>query len=305
MVLLNQMAILFAIMMVGYICRKVHIINDEGSRVISGIVVNVANPALILSSGINKEVVIEGRSLLMICILSLGVYTFLIAFSFILVKLLALKKSEYGTFGVMTVFSNIGFMGFPLISAVYGSEALLYASFFVIPYNVLIYTWGIRAMRKNNHEHGGIQWKKIFNVGVIACILTLFIYMSKVRVPGTVESIVNYLSGLTAPLSMMVIGDSMSKMKIKEMILEKKILIFSLIKQIVIPIIGVLFFKLFGLDKLLLAVCMIMLATPVGSMTAMLAQRYEGDYELASKGVALTTLMSVVTIPLVSFLTGI
>ena len=89
------------------------------------------------------------------------------------------------------------------------------------------------------------------------------------------------------------------------MILEKKILIFSLIKQIVIPIIGVLFFKLFGLDKLLLAVCMIMLATPVGSMTAMLAQRYEGDYELASKGVALTTLMSVLTIPLVSFLTGI
>ena len=319
MILVKQMAILFFIMLVGYVCRKRNIINDEGSRVISGIVVNVANPALILSAGINKDVVIEGKNLLMVSGLSLGVYAFLILSSVIIVRILRLKKSEYGTFKVMTVFSNIGFMGFPLISSVYGSEALLYASFFVIPYNILIYTWGIHAMKKKEEtledyencskvvkeNNKKIEWEKIFNIGVIACISTIVIYTGKITVPATVESIIGYLSGLTAPLSMMVIGDSMTKMKIRELILEKKILIFSLLKQILIPLAGVFILKLTGLDNLMLAVCMIMLATPVGSMTAMLAQQYDGEYELASKGVALTTLLSVATIPFVSFLTGL
>ncbi len=310
MVLLNQMAILFFLMMVGYVCRKVRILTDEGSYVISGIVVNVANPALILSASINKDVVIEGKKLIKICLLSLGVYAFLIVLSIFIVRLLRLEKKEYGTFRVMTVFSNIGFMGFPLISAVYGSEALLYASFFVIPYNVLIYTWGIFAMHKiepegESESRKSIEWKKILNIGVIACIITIVIYLSKVRIPATIEGVVNYLSGLTAPLSMIVIGDSMTKMKVKELLLEKKILIFSLVKQILIPIAGVMLFRCIIKEELLLAVCMIILATPVGSMTAMLAQQYDGEYELASKGVALTTLLSVGTIPLVYFLTGL
>ena len=92
MILFKQMTILFVIMIIGFICRKKKILNDEGSRVISGIVVNVANPALILSASINKETVIEGRNLVMVSILSVSVYIALILFSSILVRALRLKK---------------------------------------------------------------------------------------------------------------------------------------------------------------------------------------------------------------------
>ena len=322
MILFKQMTILFVIMIIGFICRKKKILNDEGSRVISGIVVNVANPALILSASINKETVIEGRNLVMVSILSVSVYIALILCSFILVRVLRLKKKEYGTFMVMTVFSNIGFMGFPLISAVYGSEALLYASFFVIPYNVLIYTWGIMAMRKKDEKEGadeknlkegngtsGILAKdkfgRVFNIGVIACIITIIIYLSRIRVPAIVENVITSLSALTAPLSMIVIGDSFSKINIRSLLSDGQIILFSLIKQMLIPIVGVFVLKLCGLDNMMMAVCMVMLATPVGSMTAMLAQQYDGEYELASKGIALTTVLSVVTMPLVSTITGV
>ena len=322
MILFKQMTILFVIMIIGFICRKKKILNDEGSRVISGIVVNVANPALILSASINKETVIEGRNLVMVSILSVSVYIALILFSSILVRALRLKKKEYGTFMVMTVFSNIGFMGFPLISAVYGSEALLYASFFVIPYNVLIYTWGIMAMRKKDEKEGtdeknlkegngtsGILAKdkfgRVFNIGVIACIITIIIYLSRIRVPAIVENVITSLSALTAPLSMIVIGDSFSKINIRSLLSDGQIILFSIIKQMLIPIVGVFVLKLCGLDNMMMAVCMVMLATPVGSMTAMLAQQYDGEYELASKGIALTTVLSVVTMPLVSTITGV
>lgn len=308
MIILKQMIILFVLMLIGLICRKRGIMTDEGSRVISGIVVNVANPALIISASINKESVIKGSDLIFIAILSVTMYIILVLFSKLLVKLLRLPDQEQNMYCVMTVFSNIGFMGFPLIMAAYGSDALLYASFFIIPYNVLIYTWGIAAMKTNEEsekETKKIAWNRVFNIGVIACIITIVIYLTQIKVPVMIESIVTYLSGLTAPLSMLVIGDSISKMDLKKLFLEKKLLLFSIVKQLVIPLLGVWVLSLLGIDLMMKSVCMVMLATPVGSMTAMLAQQYDGDYELASKGVALTTILSVATMPIVAMLTGL
>ena len=308
MILLKQMIILFMIMLVGIICRKKKLFTDEGCRVISALVVNVANPALILSASMNKDSVVKGKELLFVAGLSLAIYLFVILMAIIIAKLLRVDIEDAGTYRVMTVFSNIGFMGFPLVSAVYGAEALLYASFFLIPYNVLIYTWGISAMssgkksKEDANAESGVAWNKIFNIGVIACIITIIIYLTQIRVPEYINSVVVHLSNLTAPLSMLVIGDSIAKMDFKSLVTDKKLIGFSLIKQIVIPVIGVSIIKLLGLSYEMTGVCLIMLATPVGSMTAMLAQQYDGDYELASKGVALTTVMSVATIPLVSFL---
>lgn len=309
MILLRQMIILFLIMLVGFICRKKNIITNEGSKVLSAIVVNVANPALILSASINKDSFVEGKELLFVALLSIGVYVLLMIMAQILVMVLRLDKKEVGTYKVMTVFSNIGFMGFPLISAVYGSNALLYASFFLIPYNVLIYTWGIHSMSQDDKaskssSENKIAWNKIFNIGVISCIITIIIYLSQVRVPDFVASTVTSLSNLTAPLSMMVIGDSIALMDIGKLVKDKKLIVFSLIKQIAIPVIGILIIKTMNLSFEMVGVCLVMLATPVGSMTAMLAQQYDGNYEFASKGVAITTVMSVVTIPLVSMIFG-
>ena len=104
---------------------------------------------------------------------------------------------------------------------------------------------------------------------------------------------------------MIVIGDAMSQMKIKELITDKKLMLFTGIKLLVIPIAGLFFIKHLNLSPMLTGVCMVMLSTPVGSMTAMLAQQYDGNYELASKGVAVTTLLSVITMPIVSMIMNI
>lgn len=304
MILLKQMSILFILMLIGFCCRKRGIFNDEANKRISSLVVNVANPALILSSGINKESAIRGMEFVKTFALAWLVFGVVMLIAPLVPKLLRAKKEEHGIYKAMMVFSNIGFMGFPVIQAVYGSEALLYAALFLIPFNVLIYTYGIGILGKKG-EKQKFEIRKVFNIGVIACILTLIIYLVGIPVPSVIESAVNSVSNLTAPLSMMVIGDSLAKINLKKLFMNGRMLCFSLIKLILVPLVGVSVLKLVGLEPMLLGVCLIMLSTPVGSMTAMLAQEYDGDYELASQGVTITTILAVATMPLVSILLGV
>ena len=301
MILLQQMLVLFLLMLVGVCCRKCGIFNDEANKRISALVVNVANPALILSSGINQEAVISGMEFVKTFILAWVMFGALMVIAHFIPKIIRADISEYGIYKTMTIFSNIGFMGFPVIAALYGTEALLYASLFLMPFNVLIYTYGISVMKRQG-EKTGFQLRKVLNVGVISCVLTLIIYLTELPVPVVIEQAVDSVSGLTAPLSMMVIGDSLTKINLKKLFCNTRMLVFSGIKLLLIPIVGVSVIKFLGLGPMLTGVCLIMLSTPVGSMNAMLAQQYDGDYELASQGVTITTLLAVITMPLVSLL---
>lgn len=299
MILLKQMMVLFILMLVGICCRKCGIFNDESNKRISALVLNVANPALVLSSGINQESVIGGMEFVKTFVLAWAMFGVLMLIAYFVPMILKAEASEYGIYRTMTIFSNVGFMGFPVIAALFGTIALLYASLFLIPFNVLIYTYGISVMKG---EKTGFQLRKILNVGVVSCVITLFIYLTKLPIPIVIENAVDSISGLAAPLSMMIIGDSLTKVNLKKLFCNARMLVFSGIKLLVIPLVGVSVIKLLGLNPMLTGVCMVMLSTPVGSMNAMLAQQYGGDYELASQGVTITTLLAVVTMPLVSFL---
>lgn len=301
MIILKQMAVLFIVMMVGVWAFKKDIMDSATSKKISSIVINIANPAIILSGVLGDTSQIQGRDLVVTVTASIVLYLFLLIAVAFLPYLLRVPKKSAGTYRVMAVFSNIGFMGFPIISAVYGSGALLYASVFLIPYNILIYTYGIQMMRQGEQgDQGGFQWKKVINIGVVFCLISIFLFIAKISLPSWVENTITMLSSLSAPLSMMVIGASFATMNLKELFCDVKLLLFSVIKLIVLPIIGTLIAKQWIDNWALCGVIMVMLSTPVGSMTAMLAQEYDGDYILASKGVAITTILSVITIPIVS-----
>lgn len=305
MLLLQQMIVLFILMLLGYYMSRKNILSDEMCKSLSWIVVNLANPAMILSGSINSENRIAGEELLMTMALAVGVYAGLILISLVIPYILRVPKKSAGVYRVMTIFSNIGFMGFPVISALYGTDALLYASVFLIPFNLLIYTYGILALQSGEGEKEKLNLKKVFNIGVLCCFLSIILSFVQVEMPSFVKTTISTLSNLTSPLSMMVIGASMVSIDIKKLFMDVKLLLFAALKLVVVPVAGLFLLKNFVHNDMLLGVCMVMIATPVASMTAMLAQQYDGDYELASRSVALTTILSVVTMPLVSFITGI
>ncbi len=301
MLLLQQMIVLFIYMMIGYFCCKKGVLNEHASKGISWIVVNIANPGMPISAVINGDGRIAGEALVHAVIAAVVLSVVLIILSLILPIVFRVPADDQGVYRVMTAFNNIGFMGFPIISATYGSEALLYASVFLLPFNISFYTYGIRAMKKER-ENGGEKFRigKIFNVGVIASIIAIVLYLTQLTVPQFLKTAFGGISDLTGPLSMMVIGVAMTNIRLRELFLDIRLLGYSAVKLLVIPILGMMAVKQIVDNEILCAVCMIMMATPAASMTVMLAQQCDGNVKTASKGVALTTILSVATIPIVS-----
>ena len=358
MVMLQQMIVMLLMMAVGYLCYRRQILTEEVSRKVSAIVVNVANPCMILSSALTDQQM-QGKELVQTLAIVVMMYAFLLVVAQLLPRILCIQKESRGAYAAMTVFANIGFMGFPVLAAMYGNGALLYGAVFQIPFNILIYTYGVAVLtrkpgdcakaepdvkaesnvnaevdvkaepngktgkrqdaqgitaavngKSENIENGSEQQgklqgtveivKKIFNIGVIACIAAMLIYFLRIPVPSFLQAFITNLGNLTAPLSMMIIGASLAQMPFKELFLDKKLLLFSLVKLLLLPAVWMIMVNRVAEQEILRGVCLVMMATPAGSMTAMLAQQYGGDYETASRGVALTTVLSVITMPLLA-----
>ena len=370
MVMLQQMIVMFLMMAVGYLCYRKQILTEEVSRKVSAIVVKVANPCMILSSALTDQQM-QGKELVQTLAIVVMMYVFLLVMAQLLPRILCIQKESRGAYAAMTVFANIGFMGFPVLAAMYGNGALLYGAVFQIPFNILIYTYGVAVLTRKpgacvktepgvnaevdvkaepdvksevdvkagldvkaepngktgerqdaqgitaavngmskNIENGSEQQgklqgtveivKKIFNIGVIACIAAMLLYFLQTPVPSFLQAFITNLGNLTAPLSMMIIGASLAQMPLKELFLDKKLLLFSLVKLLLLPAVWMIMVNRVAEQEILRGVCLVMMATPAGSMTAMLAQQYGGDYETASRGVALTTVLSVITMPLLA-----
>ena len=301
MLLLQQMLIFFLIMLIGYICRKIGVFRETTGKTISGIVINIGNPALIIASGMNPETLENKEKLLLTLVVALVFFAIMFVIAELLPRLLRADREDYGAYQVMTIFSNIGFMGYPLLDAMYGSEAVIHAAIFNLLYSVLIYTYGIRKMQ-TAAQREKLNWKQILNVGVVSCLIAVTLYISALPVPMIFEDTATRIGAITGPLSMLVIGDSLAQIRLKELLTDIRLLIFSAVKLLLMPALLLWGLGFFITDPMFRGVCLVMTATPVGSMTVMLAQQYDGDYRLTSRGVALTTVLSVVTMPFLFWL---
>lgn len=297
MVLLQQMGILFVYMMIGYVACKKEYFDQEFGKKLSWLVVNVANPMLAISAVVNHEEQIAKKDFYVTVLLAICFYAFFLILAQILPRLIGVQKSDIGVYKMMTTFNNIGFMGFPVIAAAYGNGALIYAVPFFIMFNILCYTWGIQTLCGGG-EKG--NWKRIINIGTISGIISIVLFFMQIPVPKMICSLSAGLSNLTGPLSMLVIGISIAAMELKDLFTDVKLLKFALIKLLAVPVAAMLLVCQVIDNRLICEVFLVMMATPAASMCAMLSQQYGGDYELAAKGVALTTILSVVTMPIVS-----
>lgn len=293
MILLKQMVVLAIIMLIGFFLAKKDILDPGTGKKISWIVVNVCNPALMISGALGDKRLPE-ELLLQTFLVAGAMYAVLLVLGLLMPVILRDNKNK--AYSLMLVFGNVGFMGYPLIASMYGQEAILLASIFNLFYGVLMYTYGIMVMSGSKFNVSNL--KLLINSGIIACILEIIIYAFNIKLPDFMCDTFTMVSNLTAPLSMMVIGATFADLSLKKLITDGRILIFTFIRMILLPIVSFPFFKMFVKDPVLLGVCLVMVAVPVGSMNVMIAQQYGGNIETSAKGVAFTTLLAVVTMPL-------
>lgn len=306
-VILEQMIIILFLILTGVFLFRKKMISEETSRQISGLIINVTNPALLICSAFDDTPKASLQELGLGALVFLSAYIVLILAAYLIPLLLRIPDHARYSYHMLTVFGNVGFIGIPLASAVLGSGALIFVSMSNLLYNVLIYTYGMSALRKTavrqgtyqSDEHSESSVKKIINVGTVSALLTLIFYLADLPVPAVISSTLNYAGRATTFLSMLVLGVSVAQMAIRDIFSNPKLYLFVAIRQIALPVAFTLVLSLFIRHPLILNTSALMLAVPSGNMPLMLSKQLRIDESTISQGIILSTLLSLVTIPIV------
>ena len=265
MQVLQQMLIFVIIMVVGAWARKKNILTPDNQGQITQLVLQVAYPAIILSGVTGDGPHMEGGALLYAFGVVVVMLALLMLAAFLIPRILHYGKAEKGIVNVMVVFTNIGFMGVPMVDAIYGKEALIYMTVLLIPFNLLFFSYVIETIKGGGGAKEPFRWKNLVNPGMISCVLAIVIYLSGIKLPYILTSSIRMVGSMTGPLAMMLLGSFLLDTDWKSLI-NQKIIAFTILKMLVLPIVVTLILKQFVDNTYLLAVSMAALATPSGNV---------------------------------------
>ena len=293
MVVINQMIQLFLIIGLGYFMQKKKILNDELNTKLNFIVISITTPALIFSSVCTTSIS-EKSMVIYTLAIATAVYVALPVISFVLVKLMRIPMHQKGLYMFMTIFSNTGFMGYPIMKALFGNDAVFYTALFNILFNLEVFTLGVILINYGNDVKMKLNPKNLLSPGVVASIIAIFIYFLDV-----IANSCGMVGDMTTPLAMMIIGATLANIKVKELFTELRLYYFTIVKQVILPIAVFPIIAYFIKDPLIQGITLVNLAMPVANSAVLFAKEYGGDVELAAKSIFITTLVSVFTIPLI------
>lgn len=293
--MLNLQLSLFAIMLVGFYCRKKNMIDTKTRGALSDLLINIILPCNIISS-FDIEVT---DKLLKSAGMVFAIYMAVQFFSYFISRVAYLKvpmdKQVILRHGTIT--SNAGFLGNPITYGVFGAEGLLYASIALIPVRIFLWSAGLSLYTKTDSR------SVIKNLCTHPCVVSVFIgfglMFAPFELPGFLTRTISSIGGCTTAVSMMVIGAILADINLKN--IDAKLLgYYSFIRLIFIP--GCVFaaLSLFHVEPLLVGVCTLLSGMPAASMTAILANKYGGNSEFGSQVVFVSTLLSMVTIPIMT-----
>ena len=295
-VLLGVMLELSALILLGLVLTKLHLLDEKGSAVLSTLVVHVFNPALIISSVCEGGLQTQGDTVIEAIICGVFLYALLILIAIVVYMRSKALEEEVSICKMIVIFSNTAFVGYPILRALYGDFAVFVFSLMHLPFNILIFTYGRSLLQKGNHQKMTV--KDIFSIGTVSSIVALILYFGNISVPVRVADFFGILGDACGPLSMIVIGVSLAHASWKNVLKSKNINMVVFLRLIVLPILIAWITLPLPITTFNRELLVISGALPAGSMIVVLAKEYKANDGLASAGVFLTTLLSVVTIPL-------
>lgn len=291
--ILNQMLLMFCIMIVGYVAYKKNLINDEGSKTITNILLYLCMPCIMINVFNIPFEVSKLNDLL-----TTGLITFYVTMIGIIISKMIFRKNGIEVFAAS--FSNAGFIGIPIISGILGDSYLFYITSYIIVTNIMSWSIGIYQIT-NDKENLKIK-NVILNPAFIGVMIGLFLFVLQINLPGFMTESIRNIASLNTPLAMLLLGAYLSKNNILKVIKNKRAYFVCFIKLIVVPIVTInsLFFLSNSINDIV-AVIIIAVSTPTASLTALLAQQFGGDYEYGAELISLSTVLSIITIPIVIF----
>ena len=298
MVVFQTMLKLFLLLVLGFVLFKCHIFDEYTNKKISALIVNVASPMLIISSiagveGNDKSIVflMIGAGILM--------YIGFIILGKIINRIFPFPKKDWPVYECMVVFANTGFMGYPVLLYVFGQEAVFYASLIHMAFNFFVYTYAIMCLTKGDDNEFKLNFKQLLTPGIVLIFIGILIYLFDIQLPSVLMDTINSVGSLTAPLSMMMIGSSLAVYPIKDSFTDCRSYVFAFVRLIIVPFVTMIVCRLLHINPYYANITIITNAMPVGSMVLMLATQYNANVKIVTRNIVVSTLLSVITIPIV------
>ena len=296
-VLFQQMLMLFAMMIAGYAAFKAGFFDSTGQHQISKVVVNVLNPCLMFSAIAGDRAPGAMQLSLQNLLASTAFYIYFIIASYIFyfIKGHLVKKDspDLRIEQLMMILSNIGFFGIPVVKALCGYEYVIYLIFYMLLFNVVAYTLGIYLAMPRGTEGPKFSPKQIINTGTVISIIAILLYFAEVPINETVGNFFTYMGNACIPLSMLLIGGSLAQLDLKEVFSDKNIYVYILLRNILVPALGILILR---------TLPCLSTSMPIAALSGMLSEQYAHKGNYANKMIAMSTILSVVTVPVLSLL---
>lgn len=297
-----QVLILYLIAAIGFIADKTKIfVQADGKRLVD-LLFNLILPFAIINSFRSMERTPEHIKGLVIAFL-LALLTHLLGIG---ISALTFKKrsiAQRGIYHYAITFSNAAFLALPLAESVVGEEGVFYCSCYVAVFNIFAFTYGINQISGKTAK---INVKNlIFNPGSISVIIGIPLFLLQPNLPVFVTDVMQRVGACNSPMAMIVFGTFFANCNFKNIFVKKEIYFVSLLRLVVIPVIMLFVFKLIGVSGNMLTALTISASAPVATNTAMYAAKYDNDTALSSELVGQTSVLSVITMPVIVALASV
>ncbi|MBR5340568.1 MAG: AEC family transporter [Erysipelotrichaceae bacterium] len=297
-ILLVQVLIMYILMFIGYMAYKKKMLSDQGTKDIGKILLNIAIPIVVISNFCVEKTPEKTAELFSSLLISLVCMLLSIVVAFLFFH----KKDRIGEFA--TAFSNAGFIGIPLVQATFGEHAVFYISMMIVLINLLQWSYGVYTI---TDDKSYINLKVVAkNPIVISVMIGLLVYFSGISMPTIVTKLFTIIGNLNTPLAMLVSGVYLAQSDLLNMIRKKSIYYVCLARLIIVPLVIMCVFKFLPLGNTTIKMAILLAAAcPCGSNVAIFAQQFNKDYKKGVEYVCISTLLSIVTLPLVILLASI
>ena len=299
-VIATTMCSLIIIVIAGFISHKRGIINEEFERKLSGFVIKVTCPALLISSTMGDKMP-DREHIPMLLLVSLLTYVILIPLAYIQPVLMRVKRDLRGMYSFMLTYSNVGFIGYPVVASIFGPDAVFYACILNVFNTITVFIWGVMFISGENLKNG-FRFRLFVSPAMIATYISVIIVILNLHTPKAIAMPLSILGNMTVPSSLIVIGAALAEIPTRKMVGTPHIFIMCFLKLLVLPLLVYYAMIMIGIDARISSINMILIAMPVASFGTMFCMQMGKDETTMSQGTFWTTLLSVVSIPLLAML---
>ncbi|MBO6006963.1 MAG: AEC family transporter [Lachnospiraceae bacterium] len=290
---LKQMTMIAVLAAIGFFLQKKKVLDKNSTPVISRIVVDICNPALIVSTILTGNITVTHEEFLKGVGVSACVYLLFILVGYIIPHIIRVPKDERRFYTIMSVYGNVGFLGIPVAKAILPENAMLYVIICNVFYCLLFYTHGVTALSSGKEK---MNPKKLLSPGVLMSILALVIFWFDLKLPEIVVRTVDYIGCPTVFLSMILLGASVARSNIIREMKSLPLWLYIAVRMVLVPVVTVLVLKGIGAPADMVRTFCLMCAVPVGNLPMIQAEKTGERTDVLSRGIIVTTVFSFLSI---------